>query len=100
MRRGDRLSRTSQLRSAIKILSVVVVFVEFRVRVAEFFDLDVGGYIAKREGVYIDGFDKFGEGNGLELFVHKGADVFSVASPVWARCESFPINLYGHDGLT
>ena len=46
--------------------------------------------------MYIDGFDKFGEGNGLELFVHKRADVFSVASPIWARCEGFPINLYGH----
>ena len=50
--------------------------------------------------MYIDGLDKFGEGNGLELFVHKGADVFSISGPVRARCEGFPVNLYGHDGLS
>ena len=70
MGRGDRFSRTSQLRSAIKVLPVVVIFVGINVHVIFVY----GREFWRRVGERILGFGERGEGDHSSGKEVRGAD--------------------------
>lgn len=89
-----------KLLRSVRHLIIFVLFVKVLERVTEVFDLELGSYSPKVEGVDLDGADESRESHLLELVMDERADALRKSLTVRSRGGPLPVDVYGHHMCT